>query len=810
MNRVSLSEHVFDKAFHVPVNIYNAPPGTHADGSRNQIYDGSGFTPWKGLTSLGANTGSRLMRQVGGSWGGLKDYVVGMTTIQGKGSFFEDVGRSRWFIGAGQTSYEGVDMTGITASTLLQVAIAINGVYDASHTFTAGLPQPSAPDIGIPTSIGLGYTGYINGPVSVQIARERLSTGARSRASTTSAVVSPANQTIMITFPLAATGQDNWRVFATQSGFGGVGLSYALAYLGSLDIPESLIGGTSQIETATVVGTITGSGNAKVIVTAVGMTGTPKTISVAVLITDTASIVAGKIRTALAADVDVSAFFTVSGSGANVVLTALVGGANDATMNINIDNDTCTGLTPAPTSTNTQAGAAGASVDGISRTLEFDYKDGDLIPELAYIDDYVPPAGTHAVRLQNVMCVLGAYGDSTAAVSSTNPGTVGAISLPNYYESYKPRHLVYFPEQIIDAMARPTDEYAYVGHADCITAMQYVGVRDGPAVSVTMVWPDVGIKHPCNWAQVHGLLYVMSATGGPVRMRSDGSVDYDFALPVKKFMAGWTQDDTAVGWQPNSLSVVYFNKTLGIGLSFSLRGEGWSDPCYFEDVSVSGGVLSCTNTIGRLIVTVDNGSTHVAHAWNEGATSMPVTTFTNWKRTTRSATINELDIGFETDSVTNPLFVYICRNARKKYVRDASITNTSNTIGSATAKFDTNRTGDMAMIFGAGIGGAANYLIGRMTYVSATSFTLSDPITGTPLNAQATRTNCYMVMACQIFTYGLTVTGEQETGPLTEPMVDEAISHCVGFSLITNATAGQIFAASALGTVSQSPVGLVT
>ncbi len=694
MQRIPISDHNFNGAFHVPTNIYNAPAGTHADGSRNQIYDGLGFTPWLGLTSLGANTGARLMRQVGGSWGGLKDYVVGMTTIQGKGSFFEDVGRSRWFIGSGQASYEGTNMTGITASTLLQVAIAVNGVYDAAHTFTAGLPQPSAPDIGIPASIGLGYTGEINGPVSVQIGRERLSTGARSRASTTSAVISPANQTIRITFPLASTGQDNWRVFATQSGFGGVGLSYALAYLGSLDIPESVV--------------------------------------------------------------------------------------------------------------------AAGTVDGIARTLEFDYKDGDLIPELAYIDDYVPPAGTHAVRLQNVMCVLGCYGDSTAAVSSTNPGTVGAISLPNFYESYKPRHLNFFPEQIIDVMARPTDEYAYVGHQDCVTAMQYVGVRDGPATAVTMVWPDVGIKHPCNWTQVHGLLYVMSATGGPVRMRPDGSVDYDFAIPVSKFMSNWTQDDTAVGWQPNSLSVVYFNKTLGIGLSFSLAGEGWSDPCYFGDISVSGGVLSCTNTVGRLIVTIDNGSTHVAYAWNEGATSMPVSTFTNWKRTTRAATLNELDVGFETDSIANPLILSLHRNTRKKYVRDATTTNASNVIGSATAKFDTNHTGDMALIFGAGIGGAANYLIGRITYVSATSFTLSDPVTGTALNAQASRSGCFMVLASQIFTYTTTRTGEQETGPLTEPQVDEAISHCLGFHLLTNATMGQIFAANALGTMAQTATALTT
>lgn len=113
---------------------------------------------------------------------------------------------------------------------------------------------------------------------------------------------------------------------------------------------------TKQIETATVLGAITGSGNATVTVTAYGMGNSPKAISVAVLNLDSASDVGGKIRTALAFDSDVAAMFLISGSGANVVLTKHVAAANDTTLNIAIDNGTCTGLTAAPTSTNTTAG----------------------------------------------------------------------------------------------------------------------------------------------------------------------------------------------------------------------------------------------------------------------------------------------------------------------------------------------------------------------------------------------------------------------------------------------------------------------
>jgi len=113
---------------------------------------------------------------------------------------------------------------------------------------------------------------------------------------------------------------------------------------------------TKQIETATVVGSITQSGNASVTVTAYGMNNSPKAFSVAVTMSDTASIVAGLIRSALAFDTDVSALFLVSGTGADVVLTRHVAAANDSTLNIAIANGTCTGLTAAPTSTNTLAG----------------------------------------------------------------------------------------------------------------------------------------------------------------------------------------------------------------------------------------------------------------------------------------------------------------------------------------------------------------------------------------------------------------------------------------------------------------------
>jgi len=61
------------------------------------------------------------------------------------------------------------------------------------------------------------------------------------------------------------------------------------AVLTKAGVPTS---GVLQVETAVVVGTITLAGNAKFTVTAAGMTGSPKDISVAVALNDTAAQVA--------------------------------------------------------------------------------------------------------------------------------------------------------------------------------------------------------------------------------------------------------------------------------------------------------------------------------------------------------------------------------------------------------------------------------------------------------------------------------------------------------------------------------------
>jgi hypothetical protein len=128
---------------------------------------------------------------------------------------------------------------------------------------------------------------------------------------------------------------------------------------GATPTGDTYVAPVAQVETATCAGTITASGTATITVTSAGMTGSPLAINFLVTSGDTASAWAAKARTALNANATVKARFIIGGSGASVTLTRITGDggyANDTTLNIATANGTCTGITAAPTSSNTTNG----------------------------------------------------------------------------------------------------------------------------------------------------------------------------------------------------------------------------------------------------------------------------------------------------------------------------------------------------------------------------------------------------------------------------------------------------------------------
>jgi len=181
----------------------------------------------------------------------------------------------------------------------------------------------------------------------------------------------PPNLTTPVVTCVPAETNKNTTTDATCTWDGAVAATYTATLSGTaggdLPVPTSLVCAVligvddcdnlaAQVETATVVATITTAGNAKVTVTAAGMTGSPKTITAAVIVGDDASDVALAMRTALAADTDVTAMFAVTGATDKIILTRLTVEPDDVTLNIATDNDTSVGVTAAATSADTTSG----------------------------------------------------------------------------------------------------------------------------------------------------------------------------------------------------------------------------------------------------------------------------------------------------------------------------------------------------------------------------------------------------------------------------------------------------------------------
>lgn len=128
----------------------------------------------------------------------------------------------------------------------------------------------------------------------------------------------------------------------------------AVAQVETVTIPEFY----PQVETATLVGNILTDGTMKLTITSALVTGSPLDVFVDVLNGDTATVCAQKGADELNATAAVAQHYLIEASGPDIVLTALVSTADDATLNLASDNGTCTGLTPDATSADTTPGGS--------------------------------------------------------------------------------------------------------------------------------------------------------------------------------------------------------------------------------------------------------------------------------------------------------------------------------------------------------------------------------------------------------------------------------------------------------------------
>ena len=151
----------------------------------------------------------------------------------------------------------------------------------------------------------------------------------------------------------------------------------------------AFVAGVAQVETATVVAAAgaTSSGNCIVTVTGSTLTGSPLAVTIPLTTSaNTATLVASALASGLNANAAIAAKYSVTSSGADIILTVKADAngnylANDGTLNIAIPSGL--GITAAPTSADTTAGVVSSGVqvlDGNGKDFE-----GVTLPSMARI-----------------------------------------------------------------------------------------------------------------------------------------------------------------------------------------------------------------------------------------------------------------------------------------------------------------------------------------------------------------------------------------------------------------------------------------
>lgn len=771
--------------------------GHTAEGSSNALWLGEGYyQPFRGVSTQGAGTGSRVMKPFGETWGGIKD----ISAIVATGTVSEEIGRSVWGIGSGQVHRAGTNITGYTLSTFLKVALRNAGTYGTP--FTAGLAQPSAPQVGVMTT-----PGDPDGAVSFKIERHRPSTGGLSVASLTSEVIIPQGNEVRIgPIPAASAGQTHWRVFATLFRFGGQGIHYAVPYNGSIDIPESVVAaGTVEGSAATATGTYTfvnPTDGETIVVNGVTFTfKSAPAVATDVLIgasaTETATNFAAVLEASTHASLIVAGYAAVA-----TLLTITYGSAGVGGNSYTLANSSGGNVTRS-------AATLAGGVDGdYSRSLVFSWKDGDLVPVEASYDDYSPQAATHHLRIESVMALAGSFADATSSPSSTNTGSAVQISKENNYESYIPTSLLFLPERVVDTLSRPIDSHGFIACENSIHAIQYVGEReDLPSCTVTTILQDQGILYPHNWCHFRGRLAVITAEGNWLLMSEDGSIDSEWAAPIRSFIRTWLPADTPIGYDPKNDCLVVFNGR--VALAFSLQKNEWSNPVYLQDYGIAAGttVQSCQTAKRRLYVTLKNGANFTAYEWDTGAVDpVPVSFVSHYASAPNRAAaknIYQASLAIETNVADTPIVVCINRNLQRIAFRSITANSVSELLMSADNGFNIQMDGKRFALFGPDVGGAGiDYLIGVVDYDSASQITMRT-LGGNILEAQTSLESALMFVGDYVDVLTADEIGAEHL-PDIFPNVPECKSFATAVWFQTNDHVGSMLNLNLFGTVSPS------
>lgn len=251
-------------------------------------------------------------------------------------------------------------------------------------------------------------------------------------------------------------------------------------------------------------------------------------------------------------------------------------------------------------------------IDGIERSYEFNIVDADLLPVTAYIDDYPPPAGSFAGRIENYIVVIGAYNNAIAA------------SIRNFPESFHPEHLAFLPKAPTAVLQDQLGSYIYIACEDSVHALSVAPTAFGNPLILQTIWSDTGIANSHNWCSVEGTVYAFVSRQGAVTMDRDGRPSTEFALPVTKLMSGWEVDATTVFHVPDLNSVIYCNG--GVAVAFNYQNLTWSAPAMMSEFA-TGSAVSGVVIDRRLKITLLNDDEFTLYDFDEKPTPTSTTAF---------------------------------------------------------------------------------------------------------------------------------------------------------------------------------------
>jgi hypothetical protein len=793
MRREKLADHTFTKGYSDGRNPFRIDPSQWGPGSHNLLMLGEDLIrPINGFFTQGTGTGSGLMFPLGSTWGGLRKY----STVSPTGSLLETYSKTLFTIGSGEVTKQGIpvaeaatDFTFISAD----VTVGTGTVSEVAHGLTTGEPlylTNSANDLPAGWSQNTAYfaiavtadtfrvaSTYKNALAGTQVIPSDAGTGTTTVHSDNGGNPIRASSILQVAYNQVAT---YFYEYVESAGLSRVDAPVVSMPTQPTSPYLGIINGAvnfkiAAMRDASMVGVDIDTPDAPVKGLASSAT------AVLVPINNTVRIT---FPTAVTGQTHWAVFSTYEGFGGTGNFYRLgyrTSSDADAIWYFGISETTVAAAT--------------------DRTLEFDFRSGDLLPETAWIQDYEPPPGSHCVQLENIMIVLGAY-----------DGTVAAVSLPNDFESYNPFHLLYFAEPVTAVLSRQIDNYAFVACRNSIHTIQYVGYRGDelPSATLTTITPEVGIAYQHNWAMGAGQIAMWLDGAGIALMTNEGIIDFEWGKEVAYLTQNWTAVNVKVAFNPTTRSFVFGH--LNESVSYCLESGVWSTPVFNSDLGITGNWLAAINAQGVLYVSLDNAGTETAYIYDDGTSTMRVPTCSigQWISggTGRGVAIYEMAAAIKGSANVEPVILGLHKNLFPTYLRNGSVTSASAVL-TVTGAFTSNYTGVWAAVFGTDIGGAGvNYLIVKLTYVNANTCNMSDPVTGSAVNAQASASSLFVLTGCYFRAITPQANIQQHLRNI-RPAVQDMRSFCASVWQPTDAQEGAVYQVEMFGNPRQtSAVGV--